>query len=999
MSMRTLFMDSPCGSCTVRQIFIQPAQKGDPLISIERWGGAYSEQVTHFLPGILEGSADLFAAINPDRQILAFNAGFGRAITELTGQPPQLNQKLEEVLANFPAVSDTLTAGCERAFAGEAFQRPLELFARAGVPRYFEATIGRPITNSDGDLVVVAVIMRDITARKATERMLRDQTEELRLALRVGNSGMFQWDAKTHEHRWHDEMLALYGLRPEEFGGRDEDWLACLLAEDRTVAMAAVEASLTTGEYGAEFRIRRRSDGEIRWISAHGQVFFDEAGVPQGMVGINADVTEERRIQSELEVSKAQLQGVLNGLSEGVLVFDPTGRVMDTNPAALNLLRFDAANDAHLSLEEYAEFLEVCDLSGRALPVEAWPVNRILRGESFSGEELLIKRKDLGLSLVISHAGRPIRAADGPVAFGVLTLVDVTERKWAERALQESERRLALALKASSTAVWEVDIASQQLHPCDDQLFTMLGYNAEHLCTVADWMAIIHADDRPKILHMFDELLQGTRGSYQGVELRYRKRDGGWLWILCQAVATDPDAQGRMTRLVGTHTDVDARKQAEETAREVSLHDPLTRLPNRALISEYGNHLLAASQRHHGSGALLFVDLDRFKPINDQYGHEMGDKVLQEVARRLKECTREEDLVGRFGGDEFIIILGHLDGHAHRASVVAQHVVERLSQPFAIDSIEVVISPSIGISFFPEHADCLEGLIHAADLAMYQVKQAGRASYQVYTPELNHRADQIFLLESRVRNALKNDHFTLHYQPVVSAKTGQLISAEALVRLTDGHDDAASGPAVFVPIAESAGLIGDLGEWVAIEACRQHKAWRRRGIEVPIAINVSPLQFRQRGFPERLGQIIVDAGMDPAALQVEITETTVMESEEQAIDILNRIKALGVKIALDDFGTGYSSLSRLSRLPFDKLKVDQSFVRGLQDDPASQAITEAIIALGHTLKLDIIGEGVESAEMLEYLARHDCDQVQGFWVSQPLTARDFEDWYWRLRLH
>lgn len=967
-------------------------------ISPDQTGGSYSEQIASFLPRILEGADDLFVALNSEWQLVAFNAAFRRAVLEITGAPPQLAQKLESVLARFPSVASTVLALCRRAFTGEALRLPVDLPAQDGQQRSFNTTIN-PVKDAAGKVLVVAIAMRDITERKAAERMLREQTEELHLALRASRSATFQWDVQTRKHRWYDETLALYGLKSEEFGGQDADWLDCLLSEDRSVAMAAVEASLKTGEYVADFRIQRRSDGKIRWISARGKVFFDEDGVAQRMIGINVDVTEERRVQAELEASKVRLQGVLNGLSEGVIVVELGGHVIDANLAAVKLLRCSSDEELHRRIDELADTFAVSDLGDRLLPIEEWPLNRVLRGESFSGEEVILRRKDVGLSLILSCAGTPVRAADGRFEFGVLSLVDVSERKGAERALQESERRLALALKAGNTAVWEVDIATQRLFPCDDHLFSMLGHVPERLSTVADWVALIHEEDRPRIAQMLDEITQGTRGGYQGVELRYRKKDGGWLWILCQAVGTDPDAHGKVTRLVGTHTDIHARKQAEEAAREASLHDPLTSLPNRALIFEYGSRLLAAAQRCHGRGALLFIDLDRFKPINDQYGHEVGDRLLQEVSRRLQRCTREEDLVGRLGGDEFIIILGHLEGHAHRASAVAQHVVESLSQPFAIDSLEVSISPSIGISFFPEHADNVEGLIHAADLAMYQVKQAGRANYHVYTPELNRRADEIFLLETRVREALKHGWLTLHYQPVVNAKTGELVSVEALVRLADGHEDTSSGPDVFIPIAESAGLISDLGEWVATEACRQHEVWRSQGMSVTIAINVSPLQFRQRGFPERLGCIIAEAGIDPSALQVEVTETTVMESDENAKDILSRIKALGVKIALDDFGTGYSSLSRLSRLPLDKLKVDQSFVRGIENDPASRAITEAIIALGHNLNLDIIGEGIESADMLHYLERHGCDQVQGFLVSKPLPAPLFAQWYRQRQMH
>ncbi|HLO64675.1 MAG TPA: EAL domain-containing protein, partial [Azonexus sp.] len=405
---------------------------------------------------------------------------------------------------------------------------------------------------------------------------------------------------------------------------------------------------------------------------------------------------------------------------------------------------------------------------------------------------------------------------------------------------------------------------------------------------------------------------------------------------------------------------------------------------------------LAGAGRRHSHGALLFVDLDRFKPINDIYGHHTGDRVLQEVARRLVACTRHEDLVGRLGGDEFVILLPHLDVDRLRAATVAQHVLQVISQPFLIDALEISLSPSIGISFYPEHSVDVGGLIHAADLAMYQVKQSGRSSYQFYSPELDRQADEIYSLETRLKDALRHHRLALHYQPVVDIADGRLIGVEALVRLAD--NGILIGPASFIPVAESTGLIGDIGEWVLWEACRQHELWREEGMRIPIAVNVSPLQFKKHDFAETLKQVLVTTGVDPSCIHLEVTESAVMESLGEAIGILRKVKALGVKIALDDFGTGYSSLSRLASLPLDKLKVDQSFVRQIDSDSASRAVTEAIITLGRKLKLDVVGEGIESEHALRYLQAHGCNQAQGNWFSAPLTASQFTQWH-RRHLH
>jgi diguanylate cyclase (GGDEF)-like protein/PAS domain S-box-containing protein len=571
-------------------------------------------------------------------------------------------------------------------------------------------------------------------------------------------------------------------------------------------------------------------------------------------------------------------------------------------------------------------------------------------------------------------------------------LRDITAAKRIERDLRESRSTLMLALKAGGSAAWEMDVATERIFASDDAVFGMLGFTPAELPTRTEWIWRIHDDDRQSLQDGVEEVIDGRREAYSA-ELRLRAKDGTWRWILSQGVAAERDAAGRALRLVGTHTDVTERKEMQQRVRDAALHDSLTGLPNRALTFEYGSHLIAAARRNHGRGALLFIDLDRFKPINDLYGHETGDRVLQEAARRLRQCTRQEDLVGRLGGDEFVIILPHLDGARHRAAVVAQHVIDNISRPFHVGTLELSVSPSIGIAYFPEHAEHVSSLLHAADLAMYRVKQSGRASYQFYTPELDRQADEALTLESRIKDALKNGGLRLHYQPVMDIGSGRLIGAEALVRMSDSDGGLGVGPQNFIPVAEAAGLIGQLGEWVAREACRQHAAWLKEGLDVVIAINVSPLQFRQKAFAEQLGKIAGDHGIEPAGLQIEVTESAIMDNVDEAVETLLQLKEHGMKIALDDFGTGYSSLGSLSRLPLDKLKVDQSFVSHIADDPRSRAIARAIVGLGRALHLEVVGEGIESAETLGYLRGVGCDQAQGYFFSRPLPADEFACWY------
>lgn len=556
----------------------------------------------------------------------------------------------------------------------------------------------------------------------------------------------------------------------------------------------------------------------------------------------------------------------------------------------------------------------------------------------------------------------------------------------ADNVLKAKDAQLAEAHLLARIGTWSWNLESGEV-TSSDSLAAICGREVPPfhdqrgtLLTVDSWERV-NAASRAAV--------EAGRGYDLEVQINHGSGATVWMNAKCEAIHNE---EGRVIALRGTLQDISERKRSEQRVRDAALHDVLTGLPNRTLVMEYCGHLLAASARNHTRGALLFIDLDRFKPINDLYGHETGDRVLSEVSKRLVESTRNEDLVGRLGGDEFVVVLPHLDTDRNRAATVAQHVVDRVSQPIRINGLELMVTPSIGISYFPEHADSISTLIHTADLAMYQAKKSGRATYQFYTHDLEKHAEETLSVEVRLKNALRHGNLRLHYQPVIDIKSGKLVGAEALVRLEDNADEVIT-PDKFIPIAEASGLIGDLGEWVAGEACRQQKDWQNQGFELTMAINVSPLQFREHAFAEKLGEIILATGIDPASVEIEVTESAVMENLAEAVDILTKIKALGVKVALDDFGTGYSSLSSLTSLPLDKLKVDQSFVRRIERDQACRAVTEAILSLGRSLGLDVHGEGIESERALRYLAEHGCKQAQGYWFSRPLPAPEFAQWY------
>ena len=440
--------------------------------------------------------------------------------------------------------------------------------------------------------------------------------------------------------------------------------------------------------------------------------------------------------------------------------------------------------------------------------------------------------------------------------------------------------------------------------------------------------------------------------------------------------------------LIILYRDITERKLAQEHVRQAALHDPLTCLPNRALLAEHASHMFAAARRHRQSVAVIFVDLDRFKPINDGHGHDVGDAVLRQVALRLVQSVRKADIVFRLGGDEFLILLNNLR-EPEGAAEVARHIGYSLNQPYPVGDLELSLSASIGISLFPRDADNIETLINHADAAMYKAKQDGRNGYLFYTADLAERTTLMSTIEHQMKIALQQQQFHLLYQPVINIHTGEIISVEALLR----WPHPGIGPDRFVPVAETTGLIQRIGDWVLIEACRQHTLWCAHGMPpIPIAINISAVQFRQRDFVARFLQIVANCNVDPAILQIELTEAAVMDDIEHAIETLQQLRAFGVKIAIDNFGKGFSSLTYLSRLPIDKLKVDKSFAQHIESDFQSRAITETIILLGRTFKLEIVAEGIESETALRYLRKHGCDQAQGFHVCTPIAADALEAW-------
>ena len=434
--------------------------------------------------------------------------------------------------------------------------------------------------------------------------------------------------------------------------------------------------------------------------------------------------------------------------------------------------------------------------------------------------------------------------------------------------------------------------------------------------------------------------------------------------------------------------DISVIQQSREALHHLAHHDPLTALPNRLLFHDRMEHALELARREGRQIAVLFLDLDRFKNINDTLGHPTGDKLLLEVAKRIKRLVREQDTLGRLGGDEFLLLIEQLGG-TREAAMVAQKILEAFVQPFAVEGHELYLSASIGISLFPVDGQNGATLVRNADMAMYRAKEQGRNNYQFYTQKLTDSAVERVALETALRRALERGELLLHYQPQIDLKSGLLIGAEALIRWQHPEMGLVL-PERFIHLAEENGLIRPIGEWVLFSACDQMRAWREQGFMLPhIAVNLSGHQLKKAGFVELVRHALRETRVEPGWLELEVTESFIMSQAEEAIGMLDQLKEMGVQLAIDDFGTGYSSLSHLKQLPVHKLKIDRSFVQGIPQDSNDAAIARAVIALGSSMQLRVIAEGVETEQQQDFLRAEGCDEGQGYLYGRPVSGEDF----------
>ncbi|MGB8339379.1 MAG: EAL domain-containing protein [Burkholderiales bacterium] len=557
-------------------------------------------------------------------------------------------------------------------------------------------------------------------------------------------------------------------------------------------------------------------------------------------------------------------------------------------------------------------------------------------------------------------------------------------------ALFEAEKtseQLSLALEASELALYDVDLVRDKIY-LSERWSAMLGGDGSPTHTnFAGMMELVHPDDRNEVEKVFRDVLTGRAPAYK-VEHRVCNIAGEWRWILSHGKVVSRCEKGLVERIAGTNMDIHERKLTEMRVEYLAHHDELTGLPNRVSFNNALEHTIRQSKRKRSKLAVLFIDLDRFKNINDSLGHDAGDHMLQEVSLRLRSALRDSDIVARLGGDEFVVLIDGWLANEDLVSV-ALKILQAVAKPFTLEGQEYDLTTSIGISTYPQHGSDAQELLRHADVAMYRAKELGKNTFQFYAAQMDINSVDRLRMESALRRAITRDEFRLHYQPVLNLATGYMVGMEALVRWQHPQRGLVA-PGEFIALAEETGLIVPLGEWVLRAACVQNRKWQQQGYgPLRVSVNLSPRQF-QPNLVALVAKVLEETGLPAQLLELEITEGMVMQNADQAVRLLNELHDMGIALSIDDFGTGYSSLAYLKRFPIDSLKIDRSFITELPLDSDNAAIIRAIIQMAHGLEIHVVGEGVETAEQAGFLSTQSCDRVQGFHYSKPLPHDDFE---------
>ena len=811
------------------------------------------------------------------------------------------------------------------------------------------------------------------------QRAAEDRARKLSMVVEQNPATIFITDLQGHIEYVNDMFVETSGYTRNEAVGM----LATRLAVDTQghAAYRAMHEAIRAGvAWQGELPSRRR-DGHVYWERVLMAPVKDDEGTITNYMAIKEDISELRDLMSQLQESENRFRSAMSAMAEGLAVLSPDGTCFFANRAAERILGYP---------ENGLQSANVRQLPMQFLDIREQPIPNPLENSEIMlslCRERELRNRVVGLRFPdgalrwLEVSTSPLLVAEGQEPRVVLTFSDITER----RSADEKSRLAFEAIRHSGEGILVTD-AGHRIVSVNPAFESVTGYSlSEVVGQTPEIFSSVTQDD--SFFDGLQEILE-TSGNWRG-EVWNRRKNGEVYpeWLGVSAVR---EADGKARYYVYIFSDMTERKAAQERIEFLAHHDPLTELPNRLLLRDRMAQAMAQATRLKSRVALMFLDLDRFKKINDSLGHPVGDALLKAIVERLKSCVRESDTISRQGGDEFIIVLNDVrDGDA--VSRVADKIHQRMGQPFSIGEHSLNSSFSMGVAIFPDDGEDFDILMQKADTAMYHAKEAGRNSHRFFTEQMNLQVVEHMNLETQLRRALENNEFVLHYQPQLDLQERTIVGVEALVRW-NSPDNGLVPPGKFIPVAEDSGLIVQIGAWVLREACRQARAWQDAGLPpFVMAVNLSAIQFKRLDLVNTVINALVLSDLDSHWLELELTESILLQDAESTLDTVHRLKALGVKLSVDDFGTGYSSLAYLKRFAVDKLKIDQSFVRDLVTDPDDAAIVRAIIQMAHSLKLKTIAEGVETEELSNLLQLFRCDEIQGYWLARPMPAEELED--------
>ena len=908
---------------------------------------------------------------------------------------------------SFRCAADAVQAGLRSAFAFP-IKRGTQVI---GVMEFFSQDTYEPDAELLECMTYVGSQIGQFVQRKQAERVLRENEGRFRSLTELSSD--LYW-AQDGEHHFISFTGSARTIPQRLIGKRRWDEGALNMTE---ADWAAHKAVMDAHQPFHDLELARVNEqGEVFWITISGTPAFDEAGHFAGYRGISRNITARKREQMLLNLEHAVTRCLSEAESLGQALKTVMRSICETQnwecgryfglDEKAGLLRFvDAWGVVDPGIERFIrESRTLTYASGVGLVGQVWQTGEALWTEDIATDSRARKgiARECGLhgafmfpvlsgadtlGVLVFHS-RQVRKPDARLLQAVRIIGSQVgqflKRKQAEAVMRESEERFRSLTVLSSDLYWEQDeefrftsftgIGSQRINVPSLPYIGKKRWEQNYTNMSADeWAAHIGQ--------------LRAHQPFRDLELCRLDESGKKVWV---SVSGEPvlDAEGRFKGYRGVGKDITERKLNEERIQYLANHDALTGLPNRAMFSEMLNHTIESARRYSRGFAVLFVDLDRFKVINDTLGHDAGDTLLKEMSQRLSATVRSSDFVARLGGDEFVVMVQEVN-EAKQVEAVARKILAAFSRPLLIQGQEYRVTASIGICLYPGDAQDEQALMKNADIAMYRAKEEGKNTYKFYCAETNVHSFERLALETALRRGLERNEFFLHYQAKLDLATGEITGVEALVRWQ--HPDLGTvSPAQFIPLAEETGLIVPLGKWVLRTACAQNVAWQRDGLPpLRMAVNISARQFADEDLLRDIQAALGESGMKPELLEVELTESMVMQNPERATGILAALKRVGVRLAIDDFGVGYSSLAHLKRFPIDTLKVDRSFIRDIPQNSEDRAITEAIIAMGKSLALTIVAEGVETLEQQTFLREHRCDEMQGFYFSKPISSGEF----------